>query len=196
MAAALLAGGVLMVTGIGCTDADIPRSSSSGSALEDSRSVEHAVEASTLPTEADLAEVPRLDVSGVQVSPFLVMSSRTAAPVQPPDELTWPVAASTDTVALTTVFTPLTAFFAGSAEVNADGIPDVEEQAFAECERDADGRCTFGAVDGRVIMLIPDEIDRTGPVHLVVQVEWDVVDSESPGVFHSLLASYAVLLQP
>lgn len=191
-----------MVTGTGCSDAGDrqqseppPRSSSPSATWEDEASVEYSVDASTLPTAADLAEVPRLDVSGVLIAPFLVMSSGVAG-AQPPDELTWPVAPSTDTVALETAFVPLTAFFAGSAEVNADGIPNVEEQAFAECERGADERCTFNTDTGRVTMRVPEEIDRTRPVHLIVQVEWDVVDSASPSSFNSILASYAVLLEP
>jgi len=200
---ALTVGGLLVASASGCSEQVEPTTTEhvgdtqeSAPASADPAVGGFGVDASTLPTQADLAVIPSLEASEVPVAPFLVMASRAATPTQPPERLIWNEVRSTDVLTLSTAFTPLTATFMGSSEVNDQGIPDVGQQSLAECKREADGRCIFGIEGGHVTMEIPDEIDRSGPVYLIVQLEWDVIDEASPSTFNTIAASYAMHLQP
>ncbi|WP_405219642.1 hypothetical protein [Agrococcus sp. Ld7] len=137
-----------------------------------------------------------MQVAGVAVAPFLVMSTRTAAPTRAPEEVVWHEVPEADFVTLTTSFPPRSVFFAGSSEVDEDGIPDVDEQTYADCQLGMDGGCGYDATGDQITMRIPAQIERSAPLYLVVQAEWDVVSPSSPSKFNSVLASYAVLIQP
>lgn len=165
--------------------------------MEDSQeaTVEYHVEASELPSAAELDPVPALTVSGVEIQPFLVMSSEIAAPTQPPTELSWVEAPTTRVLSLGTGFTPMNVYFAASETVDADGIPDVDAQTFAECLRDDDGRCVFNQEAERLTLTIPDDVEIGASAYLIVQIEWDVLSSSSEPQVHSILASYAVRLE-